>query len=62
MQVMIGAPNQTIIGINNAGNLVARRDSPIKQTSEVDFGPATKQNFTNIIEYLKRLSIHATDA
>ena len=62
MQVMISAPNQTIIGINNAGNLVVRRDSTIEQTPEVDFGPATKRNFANVIDYLKRLSVHATDA
>lgn len=62
MQVMISAPNQTIIGINNAGHLVVRRDSPTQQTPEVDFGPATKRNFENVIDYLKRLSVHTTDA
>ncbi len=62
MQVMIGGPNSTLIGINNAGNIVVRRDSVVEQTPEVDFGPATKRNFAYIIEYFQRLSIHATDA
>ncbi len=62
MQVIISAPNQTAIGITDAGNLVVGRDSKIESEPLVDFGPATKRNFANIIEYLKRLSVHATDA
>lgn len=62
MQVIISAPNKTAIGITDAGNLVVGRDAKIESESLVDFGPATKRNFANIIEYLKRLSVHATDA
>ena len=64
MQVLISAPNQTFIGITDAGNLVAGRDTTHEPSPDqlIDFGPATKKKFENIIEYLKRLSIHATDA
>lgn len=62
MKVMVSAPNQTTIGINNAGNLIVGRGQEAQPESSVDFGPATKRNFANIIEYLQRLSVHATDA
>lgn len=61
MQVWISAPNKTFIGIDNAGNLVAGRTTSTEQTPELDFGPATYKTFSQVIEYLKRLSIHATD-
>lgn len=62
MKVMVSAPNQTTIGINNAGNLIAWRGEEIEPKSPVDFGPATKRNFERIADYLKRLSVYATDA
>jgi hypothetical protein len=62
IQVAISAPNQTFIGISDAGNLIISGVKGTQPEARIDFGPATKSNFDNIISYFKRLKIHATDA
>ena len=61
IEVSISAPNKTFIAITDDGNLLVGRNSEIELSSAITFGPATTRTFENIISYLERLKIHATD-
>ena len=61
IEVSISAPNKTFIAITDDGNLIVGRNSEIELSSAINFGPATQRNINNIISYLERFKIHATD-
>lgn len=61
MQVIISAPNKTAIGITDDGRLIVSRNQISEQKPEIDFGPATKEKFREVISYLERLSVNAID-
>ncbi len=59
--IYIGVRNGVDIGITEDNHVVARFSNVSNETDVINFGPATKSTFDNLISYLERLRIHAID-